>query len=254
MARFANGRIPATMLKWFTSGGEKFRATPATIARWNALVADVKKREGITLTITSGPNAYRDYNQQVAMRKKHGLGAATPGTSSHGGFWEGRDTMAIDVNNWAALGQAKFYSYARKHGFSPGLISTSRGYARNEPWHIVCLNPWTMPAGTTGDTSKPAQAEEEEDIMPRGFYYKKGRTYYVGVIVGGLLLHYQSNDSALNNDIANTWNTGDFVEVTKSVYDAWIQQGSKQSAMCNEQCPTNGCAGACGNNGGQTHG
>lgn len=213
------------MLGWFTSGGERFRSTPATIARWNALVADVKKHEGVTLTITSGPNAYRDYDQQVAMRRKHGLGAATPGTSSHGGFWEGRDTMAIDVNNWAVLGQAKFYSYARKHGFSPGLISTSRGYARNEPWHIVDLHPWTMPAGTSGNETNQNQKDEEE--MPRGFYYKKGKTYYVGLVTPAGVLHYESNDSDINNEIASKWDTGDFAKVTESVYNAFVKQGSR---------------------------
>ncbi|WP_167131883.1 M15 family metallopeptidase [Paramicrobacterium chengjingii] len=227
MARFANGRIPESMLKWFTSGGEKFRSTPATIARWNALVADVRAHEGVTLTITSGPNAYRDYASQVAMRNKHGLGAATPGTSSHGGFWEGRDTMAIDVNNWAVLGQSKFYAYARKHGFSPGLISTTRGYARTETWHLVDLAPWTMPAGTSGSTSKPqtntASAEEEEDDMPKnsGFVWKNGsKQMNVVVNFGSGAFHEYEAKGAYNNPVAASLDVpADYAPISKSHRD-----------------------------------
>lgn len=151
MATYANGRIPANKLIWFTSGNEKFRSTPATVARWNSLVAEVRALHGVTLVITSGPNAYRDYNQQVAMREYYTergdpLRAALPGTSSHGGSYSGaftgwvtKDSMAIDVNNWAAIGWDEFKRLCNKHGFEVDVVIP------HESWHIVDFAPWTMP-------------------------------------------------------------------------------------------------------------
>lgn len=170
MARYPNGRIPKSALVHL---GGKHWLTPGTKARWDALVADVLKNEGVRLRITSGPNAYRDYAAQVEAKKKHGSNAAWPGTSSHGGVFKGRDSMAIDVGNWGVIGKTKFYAYARKHGFEPNYFDW-------EPWHIIDWSPWTVPSGG-GSTPAPEEDEtpipevpEEEDDMPKntGLLYR----------------------------------------------------------------------------------
>lgn len=165
MPRYPNGQIPKKVLVKF---GTEHWTTPGTLARWNALVADVKKNEGVTLRITGGPNAYRDLEwQKFYWLTLPYPQASYPGASSHGGAFRGKDTMALDVDNWAAIGKAKFYAYARKHGFEPGFFSW-------EPWHIIDWNPWVVPKPSGGGstpkpepkpTPVPVVPEEEEDEM-----------------------------------------------------------------------------------------
>lgn len=142
MARYPNGKIPKSVLVHL--GGDHW-LTPATKARWGALVEDVLRNEGVRLQITPGPNAYRDIGwQQHYWDTLPYPQASFPGGSSHGGDYKGRDSMAIDVGNWGLLGKAKFYTYARKHGFEPDFFDW-------EPWHIIDWSPWAMPAGGIED-------------------------------------------------------------------------------------------------------
>jgi hypothetical protein len=152
MARYPNGRIPKSALVHL--GGQHW-LTPGTKARWDALVADVLENEGVRLRITSGPNAYRDYDAQVEAKKRHGSNAAWPGTSSHGGVFNGRDSMAIDVGNWGEIGKTKFYAYARKHGFEPNYFDW-------EPWHIIDWSPWTVPSPPAPPKTEPKPKVETE--------------------------------------------------------------------------------------------
>jgi len=98
----------------------------------------------------------------VKYRAVWGNGAAVAGTSSHGGLWEGQQTLATDYGNWADAyarfgGQAAFYADCRAVGLTPGLISKARGYPE-EPWHVIDLDPWApAPAGTT---ASPFNLEE----------------------------------------------------------------------------------------------
>lgn len=163
MSRFPNGGIPGHLL---VEVGPYHWLTPGTAQRWAGLVADVLANEGVRLRITPGKNAYRDYEGQVfakdnACAEGDCNDAADPGTSSHGGEYRGRDSMAIDVANWGELGQAKWYAYCRKHGFEPGFFDW-------EPWHIIDWAPYTMPSPSGGKAPKPETEEPiiEEDDMP----------------------------------------------------------------------------------------
>lgn len=163
---YANGQIPLSEL---VNVGTNHWLTPATAARWNALVADVLEHEGILLRITAGWNAYRPKAEQKkakadACARGRCQDAADPGTSSHGGLFRGRITMAVDITNWGLLGKVNFYAYARKHGFEPGLFDW-------EPWHLIDWAPFTMPATAGGGSVPvltdlaPLKRRREEDGM-----------------------------------------------------------------------------------------
>lgn len=168
---YRNGEIPESALVIFKRGHNSrdgdfyWGLPPATYLKHLALVARALKRTGRTLSPSDGWSTYRPVAAQIAARKRYGTGAAVPGTSSHGGFWEGRDTAAIDYGNWAAVyakfrGRAReeFYADCRAVGLTPGMISKARGYP-DEPWHVIDLDPWAaVPEGSISSTL--------EDDMP----------------------------------------------------------------------------------------
>jgi hypothetical protein len=151
MPTYSNGYIPENLLVIFKRGwskidGDWYWGLPAaTYARHLALVALARKRNpDVWLTPTEGFSCYRPYWAQVIAQKVWGKGAATPGTSSHGGFWEGRQTLAIDYHNWGQVygwNQAAWFADVRAVGLTPGMIMRSRGYP-DEPWHVIDLDPW----------------------------------------------------------------------------------------------------------------
>ncbi len=164
-----NGYIPEADLVIFKRGWNKtdgnwfWGLTPGTYARHLALVALAYEKTGRILSPSDGWGTYRPYDAQVIARRVFGNGAAVPGTSSHGGFWEGRETLAIDYSNWAWVyngDRAAFYADVRSVGLTPGMISTSRGYP-DEPWHVIDLNPRSAPA-TAGAESFDL---EESELM-----------------------------------------------------------------------------------------
>lgn len=181
--KYPNGRIPESALVIFKRGHNSrdgdfyWCLPPATYQKHLALVARALKRTGRTLEPSDGWSTYRPYAAQVAARKRYGNGAAKPGMSSHGGFWEGRDTAAIDYGNWAWVyanhgGQAAFYADCRAVGLTPGMISKARGYP-DEPWHVIDLDPWAaVPSSSVTPTEQthPAlqiPAPEEDMDMDR---------------------------------------------------------------------------------------
>lgn len=156
---YRNGFIPLDKMIVFYRGwskvdGNYYHAlSPSTYRKHLALVARAKQRTGRTLQISRGWSAYRPYDAQVHARRIHGVGAAWPGTSSHGGFWEGQQTLAMDYGNWAWVyerhgGKAQFFADCRAVGLTPDMISRRRGYP-DEPWHVIDLDPWApVPAGS----------------------------------------------------------------------------------------------------------
>lgn len=160
MPKYKNGYIPDSELVTI-EGNHK--ATRGTAARWAALKADVLRNEGVTLKITGGENAYRSYAGQVfarnaACRAGRCNDAAVPGTSSHGGSLNGRDSGAIDVSNWAVLGKDKFYAYCRRNGFEPGYFDW-------EPWHIIDWAPYTVPSSGGGGSGEEDMPLSDDDIQ-----------------------------------------------------------------------------------------
>lgn len=182
MATYANGQIPANLL---IEIGPYHYLTAGTKAKWEKLVA-LGKKHGVTLTISPGKNAYRDYEGQVHARKLAEAegrpnDAAIPGTSSHGGELNGRDSLAIDVWNWAQLGQERFYAIVREAGFEPGYFDW-------EPWHIIDWEPYR--SITPPPAPKPTIPKAEEDEMLQ--LILDGRHY---IAVGpGILHHYVGGD------------------------------------------------------------
>lgn len=171
MARYANGRVPESALIVFKRGrnsvdGDWYHGLPpATYARHVALVRRAKERTGRDLAAGDGWTTYRPLHAQEIARRIHGNWAAVPGTSSHGGFWENRETMAVDYSNWSSVyrdhgGRDAFFEDCRAVGLTPGMIMASRGYP-DEPWHVIDLDPWgAVPAFTD---SEPF---EEDDMTP----------------------------------------------------------------------------------------
>lgn len=165
-----NGQIPDADLVVFkrghnaTDGDWYWALSPATLARLNALIARALKRTGRTLVPSDGYSCYRPIPAQETARRLYGNGAAVVGTSSHGGWWEKRETLAIDIGNWAWVyadhgGRAAFYEDARAVGLTPGMISPERGYP-DEPWHLIDLNPRSaVPAFADATPLDPEETE-----------------------------------------------------------------------------------------------
>jgi hypothetical protein len=139
------------------------------VRKHRALVELGKQRRGRTLTITTGWNGYRPIAaQRVARANACARGrcgdAATVGTSSHGGEYQGRDVFAIDYSNWAWVWgtQAAFYAACREVGLEPGVFSW-------EPWHVIDRDPWAAsPAGNEHPNEGVFMAlteDEEREIL-----------------------------------------------------------------------------------------
>jgi len=162
MPSYSNGNVPAGLLITFASGYDDLgyweHQWPAhTLALGNALIARAAARRAAAglppyaLRLQTGWTAYRPLEWQKKYRAILGNGAATPGTSSHGGTFEGSQTMAGDWA-WQSVyrdcgGRDAFFADCRSVGLLPGMIMASRGYP-DEDWHVIDPNPWAaVPAG-----------------------------------------------------------------------------------------------------------
>ncbi|WP_102193218.1 hypothetical protein [Microbacterium aurantiacum] len=175
MARYENGRIPFDVLVHL--GGEHY-LTPGTAAKFIAMRADVWENEGVWLEISPGANGYRWFEkQEEAYRDEPDGNAAYPGSSSHGGEYNGRDAMAVDIGNWGRLGRALFYHYARKHGFEPDVFDW-------EPWHLIDWEPWAAAPATATPAPKPRR---KRNTMTEAAYRTPGGTIAIQGRLGGAL-------------------------------------------------------------------
>ena len=170
MSTFRNGDIPESLL--IRRG--VIRLTAGTWAKWDRLVEIVKRRHGVTLTITQGTGVtlgsggYRDRAMQRAVKKKYvALGrpwqAADEGTSSHGGEFNGEDALAVDVNNYFRISQAEFFAAAREAGFVAGYFN-GKGGRPKEPWHLIDKDPYRA-VSAAGGATKPIPAPVPADLM-----------------------------------------------------------------------------------------
>lgn len=173
MSTYPNGKIPDHLL---IRRGD-FLLTAGTWAKFDDLVARVKKRTGVTLRIstgstpiTRGAGAFRTYAVQVLVKaywvaRGQGKMAATPGTSSHGGEFKGRDALAIDINNYTQIPLSVFFEEGRKAGFEMGYFDGRNGRPY-EPWHIIDRDPYrrvTPAGGNSKPVPKPEPTQSEED-------------------------------------------------------------------------------------------
>lgn len=198
MPTYSNGYIPESLLVTFatgwssTDGNWKHQLSPATYAKHLELV---KRSPGGKLAVTPGWGAYRPYQAQVVARRLFGNGAAVPGTSSHGGFWEGRQTLAIDYHNWGSIygwDQARWFADVRAVGLTPGMIMRSRGYP-DEPWHVIDLDPWAaVPAGVGAEPFEPleefmgALSDDQQRQMYDALVVNGGQYYKTDAIVNAI--------------------------------------------------------------------
>lgn len=160
MPEYRNGFVDESLLVIFqrgwnsTDGDWYWGLTPAAYARHQALLKRAFSRTERWLSPSDGWGTYRPFTAQVKARQIYGNGAAVPGTSSHGMYWEGRQVSAVDYSNWGWVyeqfggsSRAEFYADCRAVGLEPGMISEDRGYP-DEPWHVVDPDPWgPVPAG-----------------------------------------------------------------------------------------------------------
>lgn len=170
MPEFANGRIPESRLVALGRGRDrdgvwKHLAPPGTAARWNFLSATARAKYGVALRVTPGWNLFRPFDVQVRYRDRLGIMAAVPGFSSHGGVFNGRDCMAIDVQNWgdlapgnSAAAWARFVALCRVAGFRVDFVKP------RETWHVGDFDPWRVPAAAKFRI-KPVKVLEQEDDM-----------------------------------------------------------------------------------------
>lgn len=176
MSRYKNGQVPDVALSWLAAGTNadgywEHLLPPATVRKHLALVLLGEQRRGRTLRITPGWNGYRPLAaQRTARTNACARGrcgdAATEGTSSHGGEYQGADAMAIDYGNWAYVWgtQAAFYAACREVGLDPGVFSW-------EPWHVIDRDPWAP--SPAGEESKPdgvfmsLSDQQQNDLVDR---------------------------------------------------------------------------------------
>jgi hypothetical protein len=162
--------------------------------RWYGLRRDVQRETGVTLHISPGMNAYRDYDEQIVGRTNacaagNCLAAASAGSSSHGGNmayaftnWQRVDALAFDIGDYWRIPWATFKRIAERWGFEVGRITKAIA-GIEEPWHIIdrrcyqtlaeveALYHVTLTRGADGvyrlaDLTTPAEPILEEDDMP----------------------------------------------------------------------------------------
>lgn len=147
---YSNGNCPLNRLivireGWnSTDGNWQHRLPRATLRRFNKLVDITFRRTGRILVITAGWATDRPYDIQVIAKRLYGIYAATPGKSSHGMVFEGQQTAAIDVGNWAWCYQNHGgYDQWQKDIREAGFTRLPNGYQQSgEEHHIIDWNPW----------------------------------------------------------------------------------------------------------------
>lgn len=149
---YSNGRLPEGILRRLDSGTPTGRGrhvtTDASAVRWYGLRRDVQRETGVTLHISPGMNAYRDWAEQGVGRANacaagNCLAAASQGSSSHGGNmayaftnWQRVDAMAFDIGDYWRIPWATFKRIAERWGFEVGRITKAIA-GIEEPWHII---------------------------------------------------------------------------------------------------------------------
>jgi len=119
LAKYGNGRIPASALQPLGRGSHRLWA-PA--AQAFTAMTQAAARDGVSIGVT---DSYRSYGEQVDLARRKGLYsqgglAAKPGTSDHG--WG----LSLDLDL-----DSKAQTWMRKHGGEYGFAEN----VPREPWH-----------------------------------------------------------------------------------------------------------------------
>ncbi|KAA0961197.1 hypothetical protein FQ142_10160 [Microbacterium sp. ANT_H45B] len=97
--------------------------------------------------------------------------AAVPGTSSHGGKYQGREVFALDVANWQALARGNpSLAWSRFVALMTIVGLTIDFLKPREQWYVGDFNPaWTVPtfgavAINPGTTNRPTDVHKEDEM------------------------------------------------------------------------------------------
>lgn len=197
MTTYANGLWPwVGVLVEIGSGREsdgsiwRWLGTPATIARFRFAQRYSLEKFGREIGIRSGWNLYRPIEiQQIARQNAcasgNCSGAAYPGSSSHGGDWNGADSLAIDIDP-NGLSWAQVWEACRAAGFICGAITEKiSGIPGGEPWHVIDPNPLSAVPASGGATDFPggflmALNDEQQQQL-----YNSVANLYAAMFAGG---------------------------------------------------------------------
>lgn len=161
---YANGGVPINLLVARPCAGKDVcLMMPGTAAKFDRLVALAQAERGWTPVVSGPADAYRTIGMQRTYWNTMPYPmAAYPGTSSHGGSYNGVESGAVDIGNWSEVGRAVFFDLARRAGFEPGYFDGTGGKP-DEPWHVIDWSPWDAPAFTpTPELDTPS---EEDDML-----------------------------------------------------------------------------------------
>lgn len=225
-----NGRLSTSLLVNLDAPGRPNAVghRPAVDA-WHALASDVLEHFGLTLTVTSTPDAYRSYAVQewtfrnrytttyLAGRpskvwngvrwwqKPNTAMAAVPGTSNHG--WG----LAFDTCFWIDGGAQSIV--ARMDAFSWMLTNAWRfglsWEAQSEPWHLRYYAGDDVPQAVRDYLTPPTPAPhppimmEDDDMVT---CVNRNGQYWLWNLTRKTPLGYPGNDIAL---IALLWDLED---------------------------------------------
>lgn len=179
MPRYANGQIPRDLLVSIGEGTDdngawEFLGSPGIIARYFEAKDYALRKWGKTFGIRTGWNIYRPLQIQKEARTRaclqgNCLGAASAGSSSHGGSWNGADALAIDIDP-RELSWAQVWEACRAAGFLCGAITQqTSGIVGGEPWHVIDQDPWrAVPAATPAGKADKRQESAMIAVIPKG--------------------------------------------------------------------------------------
>lgn len=224
MGGIANGQLDESRMLVLGTGWDKHgqwfhKAPPGTAARWEEIRRLAWEKYRVWLWITPGWNVYRPLWVQRLYRADLGIWAAWPGTSSHGGEYQGRSCCAIDVGNWGDLGWARFVALCRIVGFTVDFVTPQ------ELWHIGDFDPWNVPQFAAIEinhetTALPVVEEEEDDMakMKGATYTRKDGTAVCILFneVSGFYSEHTGAGGTYNNPLAQAWETGSWPTISES--------------------------------------
>lgn len=183
---YANGRIPRNLLTVVNNGRLMRDDAAKSLGRMNGAF---RRRFGKDIYVTDG---YRDYDQQVAVKKEKGKFAATPGTSTHGLATAG--DLGSNINNDKSEEHKWMDVNASEYGWvNPVWARDSNpNNGQYEPWHWEYVPALDKHAGGTL-SARPVEEKKEVEDTDMGILLRKksnGATMFVQggraiLVVGG---------------------------------------------------------------------